>query len=119
MPDRLFTYGSLMPGKQYAHLLAAAPGEWLPATVNGYVDTNGWGHSVGYPALILHEDAPPVSGMLLTSSELHKLWPQLDEYEGDAYQRVLAEVNLSDGAQVTAFVYELHQRLQVDINPLA
>jgi len=116
MLERLFTYGSLMPGKQYAHLLAEAAGEWQPATITALFDANGWGHSVGYPALIINDSGTVIEGMLLTSSLLHRLWPSLDEYEGDAYQRIVTKVSLADGSQVDAYVYELHKDLQSTVD---
>lgn len=112
MPDRLFTYGSLKPGGQYAHLLSAAGDDWQPATVTGFIDANGWGHSVGYPALILHAAGSPIAGMLLTSPALDVLWPTLDEFEGSAYHRTFTDVQLADGTVVKACVYELHASLQ-------
>lgn len=114
MPPRLFTYGSLMPGRAYAHLLDPAPGEWEVASVNGFIDQNGWGHSTGFPAVILSEAGASIPGMLLTSERLPLLWPQLDDYEGDAYQRIRTRVMRSDGSYVDAFVYTLHADLQQD-----
>lgn len=115
MKERLFTYGSLQPGGQYAHLLIPAGDDWQPAMVTGFIDPDGWGHSVGYPALILHAVGRPIPGMLITSSKLHKLWPALDDFEGEAYQRVSTMVTLADGTQVTAFLYTLHENLQAPI----
>lgn len=112
MLQRLFTYGSLMPGKAYAHLLEPAGGDWQAASVQGFIEANGWGHSIGYPALILSDTGPLVPGMLLSSRSLLPLWPQLDEYEGIAYRRIETTVRLKDGNSVTAFVYELHPSLR-------
>lgn len=115
MNERLFTYGSLQPGGQYAHLLSTAGDDWQPATVTGFIDPDGWGHSIGYPALILHADGVPIPGMLITSSTLHELWPELDDFEGNAYQRVITNVTLADGTLVPAFLYTLHENLQQPI----
>lgn len=112
MIERLFAYGSLQPGGQYAHLLAPAGEDWQPATATGFVESNGWGHSDGYPALIVHKDGNPVRGQLLTSNTLHELWSMLDEFEGEAYQRTVNTVALADGRQVPAHVYTLHSTLQ-------
>lgn len=115
MPERLFTYGSLQPGGQYAHLLSAAGNDWQPATVTGFVDRDGWGHSVGYPALILHARGKQIPGKVITSSTLQKLWPQLDDFEGHAYQRIKTTISLADGSQVEAYIYCLHKALQIEI----
>ena len=112
MVERLFTYGSLMPGREYAHLLAEAGDDWQEASLTGFVDSDGWGHSVGYPALLVHEAGFKISGMVVTSGNLHKLWPLLDDFEGPAYQRTTTEVVLANGARVIAFVYELNTALQ-------
>lgn len=115
MIERLFTYGSLQPGGQYAHLLSSAGADWQPATVTGFIDPDGWGHSVGYPALILHADGVQIPGMLITSSTLQPLWPALDDFEGEAYQRVSTTVTLADGKQESAFLYALHENLQAPV----
>ena len=114
MLERLFTYGSLMPGGQYAHLLAAAGDNWQPATVTGFIDANGWGHSVGFPALVLDASGAPIAGMVLTSATLHSLWPQLDAFEGVAYERIATEVTLGTGERVAAYIYSLHHSLHCD-----
>ncbi len=112
MIERLFTYGSLQPGGQYAHLLTPAGDDWQPATATGFVEANGWGHSVGYPALIIHADGRPVRGQLLSSHTLHELWSMLDEFESQAYQRTITTVLLTDGSEVAAYIYTLHSSLQ-------
>lgn len=115
MLEHLFTYGSLQPGREYAHLLQTANGLWQPATVTGFVDANGWQHSIGYPALILHEDGQTIQGMLLSSDRLHELWSMLDEFEGDAYERVTGEVTTRFGEIIHANLYQLHRRLQTAV----
>jgi len=115
MLERLFTYGSLQPGGQFAHLLTPAGEDWQPATVTGFVEANGWGHSVGYPALIIHANGNSVQGQLLSSDTLHELWTMLDDFEGHAYQRTIAMVALANGSKVSAYVYTLHSSLQPPI----
>jgi gamma-glutamylcyclotransferase (GGCT)/AIG2-like uncharacterized protein YtfP len=111
---RLFTYGSLMPGREYAHLLEPAAGTWQPASVRGFIDANGWGHSVGFPAVILDDTGTEIPGMLLTSGVLPSLWASLDEYEGAAYQRSITQATLPDGIKVETFIYTLHPDRQRD-----
>ena len=104
-----------MPGGQYAHLLDKAGNDWQPASVTGFFDVNGWGHSVGYPALLLHPQGTTITGMLLTSRTLQTLWSELDEFEGAAYLRRQATVTCKDGSQTTAAVYELHPDLHAAV----
>jgi gamma-glutamylcyclotransferase (GGCT)/AIG2-like uncharacterized protein YtfP len=106
-PKRLFVYGTLCPGEPNHHLLAGVAGRWSRASVRGHVHPEGWGATLGYPALILDPGADPVDGHLLESDELDELWPMLDEFEGDEYRRVIARVEHSDGRQAHAFVYVL------------
>lgn len=35
MPEQLFVYGTLAPGRPNAHVLADVPGTWRPATISG------------------------------------------------------------------------------------
>ena len=53
MPDRLFVYGTLAPGRSNAHVLATVPGTWEPATVRGTLFPEGWGAALGYPGIVL------------------------------------------------------------------
>ncbi len=48
-----------------------------------------------------------VSFLLLKTSQ-H--WDELDEFEGDAYERVLTNVVLRDNSQSEAYVYVLKRR---------
>lgn len=34
MPEHLFVYGTLAPGRPNAHVLAEVPGTWRPATIS-------------------------------------------------------------------------------------
>ena len=107
-PPRFFAYGTLAPGHPNEHVLDDVPGTWEPATTTGQLVQDGWGAALGYPALIVHEDATDiVSGMLLTSDALEDRWARLDEFEGDGYERVTIEVTLANGGTESAQTYVL------------
>jgi gamma-glutamylcyclotransferase (GGCT)/AIG2-like uncharacterized protein YtfP len=107
MTDRLFVYGTLAPGRPNAHVLAAVPGTWQPATVRGTLYPEGWGATVGYPGIVLDEIGSEVEGFIFSSDELAAHWTRLDEFEGAGYKRVPARATLEDGTIVDAHVYAL------------
>lgn len=104
---RVFIYGSLAPGKPNAHVLQPLGGEWQRGTVLGRLEQTGWGAAMGFPGLVLDSSGSAVDGWLLTSEALPKHWTELDEFEGEEYQRIPAQVRLEDGTVVEAWVYGL------------
>lgn len=88
-------------------MLAEVPGTWEPATVRGTLLQEGWGAAVGYPGIVLDEHGGKVHGFIFSSEELSGHWAQLDEFEGDGYERVVALVELGDGTVVKAHIYAL------------
>lgn len=110
MIDRLFVYGTLRPGHPNEHILEAVGGTFEPGTVRGRLHEAGWGAAMGYPAIVLDEDGGEVEGFVFTSENLAGHWEALDEFEGDAYRRVLTKVTLKDGTTVDAYVYALNTR---------
>ena len=107
MPDHLFVYGTLAPGRANAHVLAPIPGAWEPATVTGTLLPAGWGAAAGYPGIVLDGHGSIVAGFLFTSDTLAEHWARLDAFEGDGYERVLTTVTRADGTAVEAYVYAL------------
>ena len=103
--QRLFVYGSLAPGKINEHLLAGIEGTWEEATVRGILHSKGWGANFGFPGLVLSKEGVKVSGQLFSSNELADHWEILDEFEGESYKRILAEVTLTDNITVDAYIY--------------
>ena len=110
MIDRLFVYGTLAPGRPNAHVLAAVPGTWEPATVRGTLHPEGWGAAAGYPGIVLDDRGDEVPGLVFSSEELAGHWARLDEFEGEGYERVQVSARLRDGSQVQAYVYQLSGR---------
>jgi gamma-glutamylcyclotransferase (GGCT)/AIG2-like uncharacterized protein YtfP len=107
MIQRLFVYGTLVPGRANAHILASLPGHWQSASVRGHLHPQGWGATLGYPALVPDADAPEVHGQLFSSEALDAHWPRIDAFEGEGYCRVLAAVRLANGSSVDAWLYAL------------
>ena len=100
MIDRLFVYGTLGPGRPNEHVLDAIGGSWETATVTGTLRHEGWGAELGYPGIDLDEHGEEVEGFLFNSENLSGHWAVLDEFEGEAYERVPAKVKLKDGSIV-------------------
>lgn len=107
MIERLFVYGSLAPGRPNEHILAAVPGSWAPASVSGRLREEGWGAALGFPGLDLDEQGETIEGFVFSSEQLADHWTRLDEFEGDGYRRILADVRLGDGQAVKAHIYAL------------
>ncbi|HTT20488.1 MAG TPA: gamma-glutamylcyclotransferase [Candidatus Sulfotelmatobacter sp.] len=104
--SRLATYGTLSPGRVNHHELAGLQGNWRQGTVRGRLAQAGWGAALGYPALVLDPQGPPVEVFLFESPDLSDHWARLDEFEGDGYRRVITHVETPDGA-VDACIYVL------------
>ena len=107
MVERLFTYGSLQPGGPNEHVLASVEGSWEAAVIRGELVDAGWGASLGYPGLVLDDDGAEIRGYVFSSPHLQFQWTQLDELEGEEYERVTAIVTFADGQEVPAQVYVL------------
>lgn len=107
--QHLFVYGSLAKGRKNAHVLENIGGFWSPASIYGRLIADGWGSDLGYPGLVLDENAALVDGFVFSSPDLQSHWEKLDSFEGEEYNRVLAEVLLSNNKPLDAFVYVLNR----------
>ncbi len=105
--QRLFVYGTLAPGRANEHLLKEIGGTWEDATVTGILYPDGWGAALGYPAIVLDENAEEVEGFIFISDKLSSHWEKLDKFEGGAYERVLVVAKLKDKSTVEAYIYQL------------
>ncbi|MDF2979546.1 MAG: hypothetical protein K0S40_4274 [Actinomycetospora sp.] len=99
-PDRVFAYGTLMPGRRAWRLMApfvtGTPEDaWLPGRVH---DTG-----LGYPALA-RGGPGRARGVLLRLADPAAALPRLDDYEGPDYRRERAVVHTRD-ARVPAWVW--------------
>ena len=107
MKECLFVYGTLGPNRPNEHILKNIGGSFEEASVLGILYNEGWGSEMGYPGIILDPKGEKVKGFLFSSSKLNKHWPELDEFEGSAYKRVLAEVGIKNKTTLQAFIYVL------------
>ena len=92
-PDRLFVYGTLMPGEPLWPTLAPYATSWEPATAAGEL----WDTGLGFPAVRFDATGPTVSGMLVAIAPdvLTDALAMLDrvEDEGRLYRRVVVETS--------------------------
>lgn len=105
--ERLFVYGTLAPGRANHHRLQQVAGSWQAASLRGELRDEGWGASLGCPGIVPDEAGETVAGHLLSADSLQHLWPMLDAFEGEGYQRTLVDVTLADGSTARAYVYAL------------
>jgi gamma-glutamylcyclotransferase (GGCT)/AIG2-like uncharacterized protein YtfP len=103
---RLAVYGSLAPGKPNAQKLSTLKGHWRKGTVRGHLVAEGWGASLGFPALRLDPEGDAVVVELFESPDLVGQWGILDAFEGSGYRRIATAVNVS-GERVSAYIYIL------------
>ena len=102
----LFIYGTLAPGRPNHHHMSMIEGRWEPAWLRGSLHAQGWGASLGYPAITPDPSADEVEGFLFRGA-LAAHWQRLDAFEGEAYERRVVTVRLADGTNIDAFVYAL------------
>lgn len=93
---RLAVYGTLAPGEVNHAVVADLRGVWTRGVVHGWLHPTGWGMTHGFPALQWDPDGPPVAVQVLTSADLPAAWPRLDQFEGEAYRRVVVPVTSGD-----------------------
>lgn len=105
--QKLFIYGTLAPGRPNEHILKDIEGTWQKASVKGILKQEGWGANMGYPGIILNDEANEVEGFIFSSNQLDKKFDILDEFEGNEYQRVRTKAKLENGEVIEAFVYSL------------
>lgn len=104
---RLAVYGSLAPGKENHHVVADLAGSWEEGFVRGVLHPEGWGATMGYPALRWDPGGERIAVHLLTSDDLPGAWPRLDRFEGPAYRRIWIPVERPGKEPVVANLYAL------------
>jgi hypothetical protein len=97
---RLIVYGSLAPGGCNAFMLEGLVGEWHPCHIRGQM-----GVYRGFKSFRYDPQGPEYQAWLLESEDLPRVWPDLDDFEGDEYERILIPARLHD-RWVMAQVYE-------------
>lgn len=103
----LFVYGSLAPGHPNGHLLAPLRGTWKRGTVKGFLHEKSVSEGYQYWGVELDRRGDTIRGQLFSSPGLEKFWDTLDAFEGEDFRRVVTVVDLPNGKQVKAFIYEL------------
>lgn len=88
----LAVYGTLAPGRPNHHVVAPLGGEWTEGVVEGDLLAEGWGAPLGYPAFRPRAGGAAVTVHVLTSPALPSAFPELDEFEGPEYRRILIPV---------------------------
>ena len=104
--NKLFIYGTLIPGEVNAHLLAPLKGSYVKASIKGSIHIVQSKLHNGLRGLFyepLNENH--VNGYLFESDDLPNFWHELDEFEGDEFPRIEVNVTLEDGAQVDCYAY--------------
>lgn len=104
LTHRLATYGTLAPGRPNHDHLAALEGTWTIGHVRGHLSENGWGATLGYPAITPDPEGEKVEVHLLESADLPAHWGRLDAFEGEGYSRTPITVHTADG-EVEAYIY--------------
>ena len=87
---KLIVYGSLAPGGANAFLLAGLVGEWYPCRIRGRM-----GVFRGFKSFRHDPEGPEHPAWLLVSAELPRVISELDDFEGEEYERciIAARVN--------------------------
>ena len=107
--NRLFVYGTLAPGEPNEHILSGLDGTWEAGHIRGTLYPKGWGAVIGYPGVQLDPAGEIVPGQLFSSEDLAGYWQVLDDFEGEAYERVRTSVSLENGQQTEAYVYAIRE----------
>ena len=74
MIQRLFVYGTLVPGGPNEHVLSDIGGTWIEASVNGHLKQQGWGAELGYPGIVLDNTGDEIKGYIFCSDTLDYHW---------------------------------------------
>jgi gamma-glutamylcyclotransferase (GGCT)/AIG2-like uncharacterized protein YtfP len=97
---RLIVYGSLAPGEANHFLVAGLKGEWRRCQIRGYL-----GHYRGFKSFRYDPQGPEHPAWLLVSDELPRVILELDDFEGEEYERSIILAKLGE-QWVMAQVYE-------------
>lgn len=111
MINKLFVYGTLLPGKPNEHVLKEIDGngKWVKATVKGRLIKDGWGAGLGYPGMVPDIDGQAIDGLLFISDKLELHWEKLDEFEGEEYERIVIDAIDVNANIVETYIYKLKE----------
>ena len=88
---RLIVYGSLAPGGSNAFMLAGLLGEWRPCRIRGRM-----GAYRGFKSFRYDPEGPEHPAWLLASAELPRVISELDDFEGEEYERRIIPARVND-----------------------
>ena len=91
---KLFSYGSLQPGAQNAHMLEGIAGQWMAGFVYGELSIQQTGPAKGFYTLKpdYTKLKEKVYGKMFVAPGLSEHWKTLDDFEGRDYKRLLTLV---------------------------
>jgi gamma-glutamylcyclotransferase (GGCT)/AIG2-like uncharacterized protein YtfP len=98
--ERLIVYGSLAPGGVNAFLLAGLEGCWHRCLIRGHM-----GRFRGFKSFKWDPQGAAHEAWLLASPGLPQMYPELDDFEGEEYQRLIVPAQVGE-RWVLAQVYE-------------
>lgn len=106
--EKLFIYGTLGPGRPNEQVMKTIGGIWTAGCIKGRLVEAGGGDEMGFPGLVLDDEAKDdIEGHLFISDNLPHHWQVLDDFKGEEYQRIPTTVRLSEGGTIEAYVYAL------------
>jgi gamma-glutamylcyclotransferase (GGCT)/AIG2-like uncharacterized protein YtfP len=98
--ESLIVYGSLAPGEANHFLLAGLEGEWYRCRIRGQM-----GNYRGFKSFRYDPRGPEHPAWLLSSPDISRVLPELDDFEGDEYERIIIPARVGD-RWVMAQIYE-------------
>lgn len=98
--ERLIVYGSLAPGGPNNFMLARLEGTWIKCVIRGRM-----GKYRGFKVFKFDPDGDEHQAWLFSSPLLPRKFPDLDDYEGDEYRRILIPAVIDD-QEILAYIYE-------------
>ena len=104
MAERLFVYGTLRSGEKNEHFLAQISGQWIEASLTGFHFPSGYGATEGYPVVVPSASGQAIPGLVFEAEFTARQWLMLDDFETDAYQRIVASVTTASTPYLSAYV---------------
>ncbi len=97
---RLIVYGSLAPGGANAFLFQGLEGTWHRCLIQGHM-----GRWRGFKSFHFDPEGPEHQAWLFYSLALPRLLPDLDDFEGEEYRRIVIPAKVGE-QWVQANIYE-------------
>ena len=107
MKNSLFVYGTLMPNAPHERVLQKIYGNFIKASIKGFLKDEGWSASMGYHGIKIDPKGDTIHGYIFYSTNLINHWKRLDEFEGKEFKRVTTIVERYDEIEEESYVYVL------------